>query len=86
MSRKGESVTLSLSEADKEKLEAIASESGCTWGDRANISKLMSEIANRRLLVHRIDEPINSKTNERGRKAIALIIKGLTELSLIWFG
>lgn len=85
MSRKGESVTLSLNESDKQQLELIASELGCTWGDRPNISRLMSEIASRKVLLHRPNELPNNKTSERGRKAIASIIKGLTELSLIWF-
>ncbi|MFN5836347.1 MAG: WYL domain-containing protein, partial [Pseudanabaena sp.] len=39
MSRKGESITLSIKERDKANLEAIAIELGMTWGDRPNISK-----------------------------------------------
>lgn len=85
MTRKGESITLSISASDKEQLELVASELGCTWGDRPNISKLMSEIANRKVLLYRSNESLSNKTGERGRKAIASIIKGLTELSLIWF-
>jgi len=86
MSRKGESITLSLSESDKEQLEVIAAQMGCMRGERPNISKLMAEIASRKLLLHRPEGAADSKTNQRGRKAIALIIKGLTELSLLWFG
>ncbi|MFP4134466.1 MAG: hypothetical protein ACLFTJ_09955 [Halothece sp.] len=42
MSRKGQSITLSVSRQEKEKLQAIAEAFNCKWGDRANISRLMS--------------------------------------------
>lgn len=45
MSRKGQSITLSVLERDKIQLEALALEFGKTWGDRANISKLIEAIA-----------------------------------------
>lgn len=51
MSRKGQSITLSISELDKAELMAIALELGMTWGDRPNISKLVEGIARRKLLV-----------------------------------
>lgn len=51
MSRKGQSITLSLSARDKAELEAIALELGILWGERANISKLVEAIARRQLLV-----------------------------------
>ncbi|EDX72234.1 hypothetical protein MC7420_8326 [Coleofasciculus chthonoplastes PCC 7420] len=51
MSRKGQSITLSLSTRDKTELEAIALELGILWGERANISKLVEAIARRQLLV-----------------------------------
>lgn len=51
MSRKGQSITLSISERDKLQLEAIALELGMTWGNRANISKLVEAIARRKLLI-----------------------------------
>lgn len=51
MSRKGHSITLSISERDKAQLEAIASELGMMWGDRPNISKLVEAIARRHLQI-----------------------------------
>lgn len=51
MSRKGQSITLSVSEQDKAELEAIARELGMLWGDRPNISKLVEAIARRQLLI-----------------------------------
>ncbi|MFN6530446.1 WYL domain-containing protein [Nostoc sp. ChiSLP03a] len=51
MSRKGQSITLSISERDKAELEAIAREFGMMWGDRPNISKLIEAIAQRKLLI-----------------------------------
>lgn len=51
MSRKGQSITLSISDGDKAELEAIALELGITWGDRANISKLIEAIARRQFLI-----------------------------------
>ena len=51
MSRKGQSITLSISERDKAQLEALAQEFGKTWGDRPNISKLIGAIARRQLLI-----------------------------------
>jgi hypothetical protein len=51
MSRKGQSITLSVSERDKAELEAIALEFGMKWGDDPNISKLIKAIAKRELKV-----------------------------------
>jgi len=51
MSRKGQSITLSVSERDKQELEKIAQEFGMMWGDRPNISKLIEAIAKRKLLI-----------------------------------
>lgn len=45
MTRKNESVTLSLSAEEKAELEAIALSLGCTWGDKPNLSELMRAIA-----------------------------------------
>ena len=45
MSRKGQSITLSVSEAEKQQLQALAEAFNCKWGDRANISRLISAIA-----------------------------------------
>lgn len=51
MSRKGQSITLSISDRDKAQLEAIALELGMMWGDRPNISKLVEAIARRHLQI-----------------------------------
>lgn len=51
MSRKGQSITLSISERDKAELENLARELGMMWGDRPNISKLVEAIAQRELLI-----------------------------------
>lgn len=51
MSRKGQSITLSVSAQDKAELEAIARELGMLWGNRPNISKLVEAIARRQLLL-----------------------------------
>jgi len=51
MSRKGHSITLSVSEQHKAQLEALALELGMTWGDRPNISKLVEAIARREIQI-----------------------------------
>ena len=51
MGRLGQSITLSLSEQNKESLQEIAQSLGITWGDKPNISKLIEAIAQRKLLI-----------------------------------
>jgi predicted DNA-binding transcriptional regulator YafY len=51
MSRKGESITLSLSERDRTKLVELATELGFKWGDKPNISKLLKAIAQREIQI-----------------------------------
>ncbi|MBE9129258.1 helix-turn-helix transcriptional regulator [Coleofasciculus sp. LEGE 07081] len=51
MSRKGQSITLSISDEDKAQLEAIARELGMMRGDRPNISGLVEAIARQQFLV-----------------------------------
>jgi predicted DNA-binding transcriptional regulator YafY len=51
VSRKGQSITLSISDEDKTQLEAIARELGVMRGDRANISGLVEAIARQQFLV-----------------------------------
>ncbi|AFY78760.1 MAG: WYL domain-containing protein [Hydrococcus sp. C42_A2020_068] len=51
MGRKGQSITLSVSERDKKALEKLALEFGMTWGDRPNISKLIEAIARHHLQI-----------------------------------
>jgi predicted DNA-binding transcriptional regulator YafY len=53
MTRKGQSITLSLQEHDKAVLQQIALELGSTWGgdNKPNISNLIKAIAQRKFLV-----------------------------------
>jgi predicted DNA-binding transcriptional regulator YafY len=51
VSRKGQSITLSISDEDKAQLEVIARELGVMRGDRANISGLVEAIARQQFLV-----------------------------------
>lgn len=53
MTRKGQSITLSINERDKAELERIAAEQGMLWGDRPNISRLVEAIARRELIISR---------------------------------
>lgn len=75
MTRKGKSITLSVSDRDKAELENLALEFGCTWGDRPNISKLVESIARRQLII----APNNDWTNER-IKALETARKALVDL------
>jgi hypothetical protein len=72
MSRKGKSITLSVSERDKAELETLALQYGMTWGDRPNISKLVEAIARSQLRIapnHNWSKPrINAL--EKARKAL----------------
>lgn len=78
MSRKGKSITLSISDKDKTELETIALEFGCTWGERPNISKLVESIARRQLII----APNNDWTSER-IKALETARKALIDLGKI---
>jgi predicted DNA-binding transcriptional regulator YafY len=51
MGRKGQSITLSISEWEKTALETLANEFGMTWGDNPNISKLIKAIAHQQLKI-----------------------------------
>lgn len=82
MSRKGESITLSLLPDQQQKLEQIALEFGQTWGEKPNISKLMRAIADGELKVVLGDEETPIATNQRNaiKVAIAMIQEGLSKL------
>jgi hypothetical protein len=51
MGRRGQSITLSISDRDKAQLEELALELGMMWGDRPNITKLVEAIAKKELIV-----------------------------------
>ncbi|MBE9052017.1 WYL domain-containing protein [Nostocales cyanobacterium LEGE 11386] len=78
MSRKGQSITLSISERDKAELEAIALEFGMMWGDRPNISKLVEAIARRQLLIGN-----NNNWSETRIRALHRCIGALTDIGQI---
>ncbi|MBE9037187.1 hypothetical protein [aff. Roholtiella sp. LEGE 12411] len=82
MTRKGESVTLSLSSEQKQQLEQIALDFGQTWGEEPNISKLMRAIADGDLKVIWGDEELPMTSNQRSmmKAAIATIQEGLSKL------
>jgi predicted DNA-binding transcriptional regulator YafY len=78
VSRKGQSITLSISDRDKAELEAIALELGMMWGDRPNISKLVEAIARRKLLVFP-----NNNWSETRIRALERSIYALTDIGQI---
>ena len=49
MTRKRSSITLSIAEAEKARLEQLALDFGQTWGEKPNVSKLMKAIARGKL-------------------------------------
>ncbi|WP_392535442.1 WYL domain-containing protein [Nostoc sp. C117] len=78
MSRKGQSITLSISERDKAELEAIAREFGMMWGEDPNISKLIKAIAQRQLLIGN-----NNDWKEPRIRALHRCINALTDIGQI---
>ena len=64
MGRKGESITLSLKDYEKQALEELAREYGIMWGDRPNISKLLKAIASRKLLIAANHDWSNERIDE----------------------
>lgn len=78
MSRKGQSITLSISDRDKAELEAIARELGMMWGERPNISKLVEAIARHQLLVFP-----NNNWSETRIRALERSIQTLTDIGQI---
>ncbi|WP_052327127.1 hypothetical protein [Prochlorothrix hollandica] len=87
MSRKAESITLSVRDWEKAKLQALAAEWGQTWGDKPNISKLIKAIAQGTLRIapnhNWSDDRINSLNLARnllidqGRRDDALVLAQL---------
>ncbi|MFN9616715.1 MAG: helix-turn-helix transcriptional regulator [Dolichospermum sp.] len=75
MSRKGQSITLSVSERDKTQLEAIALQFGMKWGDDPNISKLIKAIAQHELIVSK-----NNDWQDSRIRALHRCIGALTDI------
>ncbi|WGV28626.1 helix-turn-helix transcriptional regulator [Halotia branconii] len=74
MSRKGQSITLSISEQDKAELESLALEFGMMWGDRPNISKLIEAIARHQLIIGK-----NNDWSEERVRALDRAMRLLTD-------
>lgn len=72
MTRKNQSITLSIRDTDKEALNSIALQFGKTWGDKPNISKLVEAIARNelRIIVNHDWEPQRIETLEIARKML----------------
>ena len=79
MTRKQESITLSLSLKHKANLENIAVEFGYLWGDRPNISSLLKAIADGEILLSKSGKP-DKKERKMIKDAIASIQSALTIL------
>ncbi|NJO93418.1 MAG: WYL domain-containing protein [Hydrococcus sp. RM1_1_31] len=78
MSRKSQSITLSISDRDKAALEALAEQFGMSWGENPNISKLVKAIANHKLLL----APNHDWSQER-IKVLDIARKALIDLGKI---
>jgi len=86
MTRKAESITLSLDMADRAALEKIAMQFGCTWGERPSISELMRAIARGSVkITFNLENPEPSIRARQGQAAIEKIVRGLLELSSVLF-
>ncbi|MBD2093479.1 WYL domain-containing protein [Microcoleus sp. FACHB-1515] len=76
MGRRGQSITLSISDRDKAQLEQIAAEQGMLWGDRPNISRLVEAIARRELQIGRNNDWSSSRIQALQQARRALIDTG----------
>jgi WYL domain len=81
MGRRGQSVTLSISEHDKAQLEQIAQEQGMLWGDRPNISRLVEAIARRELLIGRNNDWSDTRIRELSQAIRVLHDTGYTQIA-----
>lgn len=71
MTRPGESITLSLTPSQKTKLNELALEFGCQWGQKPNISKLVKMIADGRIALYKPGDPINASDKSYYRRQLA---------------
>jgi len=76
VSRKGESITLSISDRDKAQLEELALEFRMTWGERPNISKLVEAIARRQIQISKNTEWSSDRIEALNRAYKLLIDMG----------
>jgi hypothetical protein len=82
MGRRGQSITLSVSESDKAQLEALALEFGMTWGDRPNISRLVEAIARGQLVIALNHDWTGERIAALNRARTALIDAGELEMAV----
>ncbi|WP_017711136.1 hypothetical protein [Prochlorothrix hollandica] len=76
MSRPQQTITLSITPAEREALEALALELGYRWGDRGNTSAMIKAIANGALTVGDAQArplPARSPDQDRAGKIAAKI-------------
>jgi len=83
MSRKGESITLSISDLDKSQLEEIAQELGMMWGDRPNISKLVEAIARKQIQISKNNDWPSDRLESLSRTFSLLVDYGELEKAQI---
>jgi hypothetical protein len=81
MGRKGDSITLSISDRDKTTLEQIALELGMMWGDRPNISKLVEAIARKQIQIAHNNDWSQERIGMLDRICNYLIDEGQIELA-----
>lgn len=79
MTRKHESITLSLSLEHKAELEKLSLDFGCLWGEKPNVSALLKAIADGEIVLSRSDKPAKQK-RALIKDAIASIQDALTIL------
>jgi len=83
MSRKAQSITLSISDRNKGQLEKLAWELGFKWGDRPNVSKLVEAIARNELVVARNNDWSTERINGLYQIMSLLSDRGQIELALL---
>jgi predicted DNA-binding transcriptional regulator YafY len=79
MSRKGQSITLSISEREKAQLMEIAREQGMLWGEEPNISRLIKAIARRELQIGRNNDWAESRIQALQQAIHSLVDAGHIE-------
>lgn len=79
MSRKQESITLSVTTERKTNLELLALEFDCLWGENPSISELARQIADGDILLSKSGKP-DKKERKMIKDAIASIQSALTIL------
>ena len=73
MTKKGQSITLSLSSEQKERLEKVALSVGAKWGQQANISELVKMVADGRVLVYLPETPITESDRDYFKAQISAL-------------